>query len=203
MGFGVVRHLVHTVPCKMSHLEDTCISKISFDSSTHCLLLHVATLCIVVRPNNGTYYPIRVLYNVADVPNCNPLDDIKLRCRITGVVSAGGEPQDLFAVFPPGAGNPTGNEYPQVVMLRAKKVASTDTPRRYTINSECFDEQGNRVTTSKPLAAAVQVPKSCRGNDKTCQDAADALKATVYPAGTSGTWLPTGPSANLALSSEP
>lgn len=143
-----------------------------------------------------------MLYNVADVPNCNPQDDIRPRCRIIKVVSTEGG-SDLFAAFPPGAGNLTGNEFPQVVMLRAKKLSSSSTPRRYTIHSECFDQQGNRVETSRPLAAAVQVPLNCRGGDRTCQEAAQALTATVYPAGTSGSWLPPAPSANLVLSSEP
>jgi hypothetical protein len=148
------------------------------------------------RPNNGTYYPIRVVYSVADVPNCNPLDDISARCRITGVVSTEGG-GDLFAVFPPGAG-----EFPQVVMLHAKKLRNTDLPRRFTILSECFDEQGNRVATSRDLGAVVQVMPNCRGSDKTCQDAAAALRVTKYPMGTGGTWVPTAVSANLQLLTE-
>lgn len=161
----------------------------------------LAPFFCIHRPNNGTYYPIRVLYNVADIPNCNPLDDIRLRCRITGVVSTEGG-GDLFAVFPPGAGNPTGNAFPTVVMLRAKKLRNTNMTRTYTIHSECFDEQGNRVATTKPLAAVVYVRPNCRGSDRTCQDAAAALTATQYPAGTGGLWQPTIPSPNLALGSE-
>lgn len=145
---------------------------------------------------------------MADVPNCNPRDDIPLRCRIIGVTSSsegsGFRATDIFAAFPPGAGNPTGRDFPQVVMLRARKLRNTDVARRYTIHSECFDEQGNRAaTTNTTLGATVTVPASCRGNDRTCQDAARTLTATVYPASTNGVWVPSMSSDNLVLASVP
>lgn len=155
------------------------------------------SFCHSHRPANGTYYPVRVVYDVSDIPNCNPRDDITRRCRIISVTSseAGG---DLFAAFPPNAG-----EWPQVVMLRAKKVPHTQTPRRYTIHSECFDEQMNRAATTRALAAVVQVPPNCRSGDGTCQAAAAALLATQWPSGTSNVWAPTSRSSRLVLSSEP
>jgi hypothetical protein len=149
-----------------------------------------------------------VIYSVADVPNCNPQDDIRLRCRIIGVTSnsegTGMRATDLFAAFPSGAGNPTGSEFPQVVMLRVRKLRNTDAPRRYIIHSEYFDEQGNRAaTTNTTLAAPVMVPANCRGSDRTCQLAASVLTATVYPDSTGGLWAPIVPSENLVLVSVP
>jgi hypothetical protein len=143
---------------------------------------------------------VRIVYDAFDIPNCKPTDDITRRCRIISVTSnetskAG---TDLFAAFPPNAG-----EWPQVVMLRAKKIASTQTARRYTVHSECFDEQMNRVATTQVLASWVQVPPNCKAGDKTCQSAAVALLATQWPEGTNANWTAASRSSNLLLLTEP